>query len=68
MTSNDSKARQYYRLLRELGVKATTSDISNLAKLKYPNSGFDNRSIAHKLMLLHIWRYIQHDRINGTCS
>jgi hypothetical protein len=33
---------------RELGGKATTRDLSNLAKLKYPNSGFDNRGVAHK--------------------
>ena len=59
--------RLVLEILRELGGKATTRDISNLAKLKYPNSGFDNRCVAHKLMRLHMWRYIQHNnRINGT--
>jgi hypothetical protein len=35
--------RLVLEILRELGGKATTRDISNLAKLKYPDSGFDNR-------------------------
>ena len=40
--------------------------VSNLAKLKYPDSGFDNRGVAHKLTRLQMWGYIQHDRINRT--
>jgi hypothetical protein len=58
MISNDSKAS--IRVLRKLGGKATTRDISNLAKLKYPDSGFDNRGVAHKLTRLQMWGHIQH--------
>jgi hypothetical protein len=54
-------------LLRELGGKAKTSDISKLAKLRYPDSPL-HQQVAHKLMRLHIWGYIQHDRIKGTWS
>ena len=58
--------RLVLEILRELGGSATTREISNLAKLKYPDSGFDNRSVAHKLTRLQMWGYIQHDRINRT--
>ncbi|MDQ4012103.1 MAG: hypothetical protein M3146_00085 [Thermoproteota archaeon] len=51
-TSNDSKTS--IRDTQGLGGKATTRDISNLPKLKYPNSEFDNRGIAHKLTLLQM--------------
>ena len=54
-------------LLRELGGKAKTSDISKLAKLKYPDSPL-YQQVAHKLMRLQIWGYIQHDRVEGTWS
>ena len=47
--------RLVLEILRELGGKATTRDISNLAKLKYPDSGFDNRGVAHKLTRLQMW-------------
>jgi hypothetical protein len=45
------------KLLRELGGKAKTSDISKLAKLKYPDSSL-YQQVAHKLMRLQIWGYI----------
>jgi hypothetical protein len=60
--------RLVLELLKELGGSATTKDILNFAKLKYPDSGFDNRGIAHKLTRLQIWGNIQHDRINGLWS
>ncbi len=63
-TSSDSKTS--IRDTQGLGGKATTRDISNLAKLKYPNSEFDNRGVAHKLTLLQMWGYMQHNRVNGT--
>ena len=49
--------RLVLEILRELGGKATTRDISNLAKLKYPDSGFDNRGVAHKLTRLQMGTY-----------
>ena len=52
-------------LPRELGGKANTRDILNLAKQKYPNLELHS---AHKLMRLQIWGYVQHDRINGIWS
>jgi hypothetical protein len=54
-------------LLRELGGKAKTSDISRLARLRYPDSPL-YQQVAHKLMCLQIWGYIQHDRVKGTWS
>jgi hypothetical protein len=56
--------RLVLELLKELGVKGTTKDILNFAKLKYPDSGFDE-GVARKFMRLQKWGYIQHDRING---
>jgi hypothetical protein len=54
-------------LLRELGGKAKTSDISKLAKLRYPDSPL-YQQVAHKLMRLQIWGYIHHDRVMRTWS
>jgi hypothetical protein len=51
-------------LLRELGGKAKTSDISRLAKSRYPDSQL-HQQVAHKLMRVQIWGYIQHDRVKG---
>jgi hypothetical protein len=39
-------------LLRELGGKASKSPLY--------------QQVAHKLMRLQIWGYIQHDRVKGT--
>jgi hypothetical protein len=46
--------RLVLEILREFGDKATTRDISNLTKLKYRNSRFDNRGVAHKLTRLQM--------------
>jgi hypothetical protein len=59
--------RLVLELLKELGGKATTKDILNFAKLKYPDSGFEE-GVARKLTRLQMWGYIQHDRINGLWS
>jgi hypothetical protein len=51
-------------LLKELGGKAKTKEISNLAKTKYPESCL-YEFVGHKLRRLASWGYVYHDRING---
>jgi hypothetical protein len=51
-------------LLKELGGKAKTREISNLAKTKYPESCL-HEFVGHKLERLASWGYVYHDRING---
>ena len=50
-------------LLKELGGKAKTKEISNLAKSKYPESCLE--FVGHRLERLASWGYVYHDRING---
>jgi hypothetical protein len=54
-------------LLKELGGKAKTREISNLAKIKYPESCL-YEFVGHKLERLASWGYVHHDRINGVWS
>lgn len=51
-------------LLKELGGKAKTREISNLAKIRYPESCL-YEFVGHKLERLASWGYVHHDRING---
>lgn len=51
-------------LLKELDGKAKTREISNLAKIKYPESCL-YEFVGHKLERLASWGYVHHDRING---
>ena len=51
-------------LLKELGGKAKTREISNLAKIRYPESCLYEFG-GHKLERLASWGYVHHDRING---
>jgi hypothetical protein len=51
-------------LLKELGGRAKTRDISNLAKIEYPESCL-HEFVGHELERLASWRYVHHDRING---
>jgi hypothetical protein len=51
-------------LLKELGGKAKTREVSNLAKIRYPESCL-HEFVGHKLERLATWGYVYHDRING---
>ena len=51
-------------LLKELVGKAKTREISNLAKIRYPESCL-YEFVGHKLERLASWGYVHHDRING---
>ena len=51
-------------LLKELGGKTKTREISNLAKIKYPESCL-YEFVGYKLERLASWGYVHHDRING---
>ena len=52
-------------LLKELGDKAKTKAIANLAKIKYPDSCL-HEFVGHKLERLVSWGYAYHDRLNGV--
>lgn len=56
--------RVVLELLKELGGKAKTKEISNLAKIKYAESCL-YEFVGHKLERLASWVYVHHDRING---
>ena len=51
-------------LLKELDGKAKTREVSNLAKIRYPDSCL-HEFVGHKLERLAAWGYVYHDRING---
>ena len=52
------------RRLKELGGKVKTKEISNLSKIKHPDSTL-YEFVGHKLERLASWGYVYHDRING---
>jgi hypothetical protein len=54
-------------LLKELGGRAKTREISNLAKSKFPESRL-YEFVGHKLERLASRGYVYHDRINGIWS
>jgi hypothetical protein len=51
-------------LLKELGGKAKTREVSNLAKIRYPDSCL-HEFVGHKLERLATWGYVYHDRKNA---
>ena len=56
--------RVVLELLKELGGKAKTREVSNLAKIRYPESRL-HEFVGHKLERLAAWGYVRHDRINN---
>ena len=51
-------------LLKELGGKAKTREVSSLAKIRYPESCL-HEFVGHKLERLASWGYVYHDRTNS---
>ena len=56
--------RVVLELLKELGGKAKTREVSNLAKIRYPESCL-HEFVGHKLERLAAWGYVHHDRVNN---